>query len=401
LVPRENLLVELGTAMGNPIVGGASCYDRLDDAAVLVCGNWTASFGDNRNQIVYSPNSPVGLEGNRATEIGVKFAHIHPSLATPFESTLYHNANGTCVTLDGFLPQFCRFDDDCPANADCQITFFLQASITATVYDIDNQILQKATQSLTFRQAPVYAVYSTNVGLFSNQELFESVDYQYVEPNTLCRNTSIANSREAFSSAAPYAPRFIMFGQAYTDTTFPHPEVENLVVEINSDTKGTVLSAGAPIGSIDLVQPENAGGFLVSEGAGVILPSTVFGGTAFATPLQTGSVPGLYVVRVMMLDGTAAESRTVVQDNIGSPSTPASAVSPTLSPSALNPALPTTTVGPGPSSVTTATLTPVDGPGPPASTVAPASASRFRLGSIIWNAALLISLWGVSRWYQW
>jgi hypothetical protein len=324
LMPIPNVYVELGLAMGNALLGGAGCFNDVGDFASIVCANWTAEFGANVNQIVFAPQNETGLIGDRGTMIGAKFAHIHPAIpGVPAGITLYHNANGTCSDTDSDVLEgsYCRFDTDCPNNVTCVQSPALSATVTATVYDSNDQILHKATQQLAFAQEPLYHVYATNWALTNNRELTETVDFQRVLPRTQCLNVSKAQSSDFFSQAAPYAPRFLLFAPGPSDTAFPHPIVPNVTVSVINPTKADLLSNDNPIGLIELIQPDQVenpedGAIFIGDGAGFVRDGGPLGGSVFVVPIEAGSVLGVYTVRVTMLDGAVAESRTVVVESI-------------------------------------------------------------------------------------
>jgi hypothetical protein len=343
-IPIPNQLVELGLAMGNAILGEPCPFESDADRAALVCGGWTAGFGaadtdtnadntTNTKQVVYTvaPNQTQGITGERGRLIGAKFAHVHPQFGTA--SGLYHNANGTCSTN---TVQYCRFDVECPDTDTCVTADTITAPITVTVVDGSGYIVHKAVRQVTFTTQPRFAVFPTNAFLFVYQELSETVDFQHVFPETTCDN--LARVDGFFSTGAPYAPRFSLFGPQSSDAAFPHPNVSGLSYEMDNDngTTGTLRNDTQVIGTVVLFQPAGAGGVLlmpidngvIGDGANVI------GGTIFAVPVRVGSIPGLYTVRVTMVDGFVADSRIVVDEATESPTAGPSAI-PSAAPSAI------------------------------------------------------------------
>lgn len=333
-VPVPNVLVELGLGMGNALLG-APCDDG--PFADIVCAGWSATFGENNNtnQIIFLPKeNETGLIGDRAVQVGAKFAHVHPQLGT--SSGLYHNANGTCENT--FPDQYCRFHSDC-ANAtiftSCIPSFNLTASIMATVLDGQGNILHKATQKVTFRDEPRYSVHATNAYLFVYQELVEVVDFQRVAPGAVCTNIDKPNGAP-FSSNTPYAPRFVVFGPASSDEAFPHPIVPNLTVSLDTNTTAQLFSGNLTIGMIELLQPFGGDAQLLTDNAGFVSngPGPI-GGTVFAVPVLAGTLPETYAVRATVVDGAMALSRFVVDTNLTVSAAPSNlpSFSPTLEPS--------------------------------------------------------------------
>ncbi len=96
-----------------------------------------------------------------------------------------------------------------------------------------------------------------------------------------------------------------------------NPPVPNVTVSVINPTKADLLSNDNPIGTIELIQPdqvENAedGAIIIGDGAGFVRDDEPLGGSAFVVPIETGSALGVYTVRVTMMDGAVAESRTAV-----------------------------------------------------------------------------------------
>jgi hypothetical protein len=149
---------------------------------------------------------------------------------------------------------------------------------------------------------------------------------------------------------APYAPRFLLISPGPSGTDFPHPPVPNVTVIVINPTKADLLSNDNPIGTIELIQPdqvENAedGAIIIGDGAGFVIDAEPLGGSAFVVPFETGSALGVYTVRVTMLDGAVAESRTVVVESLAPTAAPTSlpthSLVPTASPTASPTSLPT------------------------------------------------------------
>jgi hypothetical protein len=88
------------------------------------------------------------------------------------------------------------------------------------------------------------------------------------------------------------------------------------------DTTGTLHRGTAVIDTVELLRPAVAGGtLLVPNNSGLIGNGTPdFGGTLFAVPVQVGSIPGLYTVRVTGEGGALADSLIVVDEATLSPS---------------------------------------------------------------------------------
>jgi hypothetical protein len=175
----------------------------------------------------------------------------------------------------------------------------------------------------------------------------ETVDFQRVLPHTQCLNVYKPMFSDFFSPAVPYAPRFLLFPPGPSDIAFPHPVVPNVTVSVINSTTADLLSNDNPIGTIELIQPEaenpEDGAILIEDGAGLVRDAGSLGGSAFVVPIQTGSVLGVYAVRVTMLDGDVAESRTAVVKSM----------LPTEPPTSLPTHSPTTAPTNGPTSVPT------------------------------------------------
>jgi hypothetical protein len=390
-IPIPNRIVELGLAMGNAVLGEPCNYRDDVERALIVCGGWTAGFGDNTtanvtatangtstnfNQVVYTTAMDQGLTGERGQLIGAKFAHVHPQFGTA--SGLYHNANGTCFNISSANindsinnnTTYCRFDSECPDSQTCVTApSGITASITVTVVDDVDDIVHKAVRRTVFTAQPRFAVFPTNAGLFAYQELAETVDFQHVYPDTICEN--IARVDNLFSAGAPYAPRFFLFGPQSSDFGFPHPIVSDLIYEIDTDndTTGTLRNGTTVIGTVELLQPAGAGGILVvSNNSGLIGNGpAALGGTLFAVPVQVGSILGLYTVRVTMVDGAVADSRIVVDEATSSPTLAPSAmpsVAPSVSPSVAPSVAPSIAPSAMPSTIPTgaSSLSPSFGP---------------------------------------
>jgi hypothetical protein len=311
----------------------------------------TVNDGTDFNQVVYSTAQDQGFTGERGQLIGAKFAHVHPQFGT--SSGLYHNANGTCFNstiVDSNTTTYCRFDSECPDSEAC-VTADITASITVTVVDGVGDIIHKAVRQTVFTSESRFAVFQTNAGLFVYRELAETVDFQHVYPDTICENIA---SADLFSAGAPHAPRFFLFGPQSSDFGFPHPIVSDLLYDIDTDTTGTLRNGTTVIGKVELLQPAGAGGILlVSNNSGLIgNGNPALGGTLFAVPVQVGSIPGLYTVRVTMEDGAVADSRIVVDEATSSPTSGPSATPskiPSVSPSVAPSAMPSNTLTGAPS----------------------------------------------------
>jgi hypothetical protein len=351
-IPIPNLLVELGLAMGNAVLGEPCNFRDDAERAAISCGGWTASFGNgttangtNFNQVVYTTAVDQGLTGERGQLIGAKFAHVHPQIGT--SSGMYHNANGTCfnVNINRNTTTYCRFDSECPDSETCVTPpSGITASINVTVVDDVDDIVHKAFRQVVFTPQPRFAVYSTNAGLNVYRELAETVDFQHVYPDTICENIARGADQILFSEGAPYAPRFFLFGPQSSDFGFPHPAVSDLIYEIDDDTAttGTLRNGTTVIGTVELLRPAGAGGILlVSNNSGLIGNGAGgIGGTLFSVPVQVGSIPGLYTVRVNMVGGAVADSRIVVDEATSSPTSSPTA-GPTAAPSAMPSNIPT------------------------------------------------------------
>jgi hypothetical protein len=352
-IPIPNRIIELGLAMGNAVLGEPCNYRDDAERAAIVCAGWTAGFGDTNstianngtdfNQVVYSTAVDEGFTGERGQLIGAKFAHVHPQFGT--SSGLYHNANGTCFNTTSpstnETTTYCRFDSECPESQACvTVISGITASITVTVVDDVGDIVHKAVRETLFTTQPRFAVFPTNAGLFAYRELAETVDFQHVYPDTVCENIARA---DLFSVGAPYAPRFFLFGPQSSDFGFPHPVVSDLLYEIDAATTGTLRSGTTLIGTVELLQPAGAGStLLVSNNSGLIGNGAPdIGGTLFAVPVQVGSIPGLYTVRVTMEGGAVADSRIVVDEATLSPSAAPSAM-PSVAPSVSQSVAPST-----------------------------------------------------------
>jgi hypothetical protein len=203
LSPIPNSLVDLAIASENPIFGDPCPYNGAQ--AATVCGGWTSAFGGSSNEIQFIP--PVwGLIGERASQVGIKLAHIHPF---PGNATgLYRNVFGVCRSDTNV---YCLDSDDCLENKDvCDLTA-LPGSVTATVLDALGNVVYKEKQVVEFQQLSQYNVYAVNLGLTEQMEVVESIDYyECVEPDTTV-DTKDKVPGEIFSSGGPYAPRFMLF----------------------------------------------------------------------------------------------------------------------------------------------------------------------------------------------
>jgi hypothetical protein len=239
LSPIPNSLVELAIANENPIYGDPCPY--TGSQAATVCGGWTSAFGGSSNEIQFNPPAG-GLLGERASQVGVKLAHIHPFTGNVIG--LYSNVFGVCKSD---VDVYCLDDNDCPGNNDVCESKALTGSVTATILDALGNVLYKEKQDVEFQQVPQYNVYAVNLGLTEQVEVVESVDYyQCVEPDTIVDTTDKVPGA-LFSSAAPYAPRFILFPPQDTDVLDKKKvkvpkEEKTLAMEIQPDGTSSAKS---------------------------------------------------------------------------------------------------------------------------------------------------------------
>ena len=313
--------VELGLAPGNPLIGGESCATRSDVNAEVVCANFDVTVGSHPRQLVVTPRDPTGLTGARATEVGFKFAHIHPELRTDEIRTVFYNANGVCDNVEGEVT-YCVNSDHCPGFSIC-VPQRLIASVTVTIFDSETNTVYKGKRDVVFSQEAGYSIASFNGGLTSNQEVAETVDFQRVPIGSVCSAVS-RPSGTLFSEGGPYAPRFILFPPNEADTAFPHPSIANLLLT-RQQTSGSIFVDGQRVGIFDLIQPEGAFGTFVDENISFTLVDSTVGGTIFAIPVQVAG-EGRYTVKVTMINGVTAESNI-----IASVPTPAPSAAPTIS----------------------------------------------------------------------
>jgi hypothetical protein len=315
VIPFPNTLIELGVAPGNPIVGNP-CKEGVSS---VVCGKWDARFGNNTHQIEIIPQDSGGLIGRRATEIGVKFVHIHPILGT--SNSLYHNAKGLCNS-DG--KTFCLHSSDCPNNGDCMVAA-LSGYVTATILDRNGNIVHQATRPVPFEQeSPQYTIHASNWGMTSNTELFESVSGQHVAPTSVMDHFYKPESGN-FSGGGPYAARFILFGQKNDASGYPHPSVDVTgFIIANGSAEVGINSNGETIGVARLKIPAQWAEAYFVQSSDKPFQGTVdkmVGGTVFAIPFKIGDFPGEYSVEVTMNGGSKAVSRVFVDSSSPAPST--------------------------------------------------------------------------------
>ena len=303
---------EMGLGPANIMFPSPCVYDLDTQEGRTSCSGWTSNLGQNKNQIDII--APDGLFGRRALEAGIKFFHLHPviELASP----IYNNANGTCD--DGLNEtSYCRFDSDCAFNSTCMPALEpFTASVTATLYDKEGGILHKGKRSYVFDTSPEYAVYSTNTGVAAHLEPNCMIDFQRVEPGSECINITRAEGSELCSSAAPYAPRFFIFGPNFEGIAFPGPKVAEPSATLTSTTTGSIFSDQQEIATFELVQPDGANGeILTTDNLGYIRdgPRRI-GGTIFAVPVKAGDIPGRYYVQMTLTDGRYARSRFIVTE---------------------------------------------------------------------------------------
>jgi hypothetical protein len=301
--PTPNEIMELGVAPGNPILG-IPCNDGDAD---VVCGNWNANLVGT-HQIEIIPQGENGLTGRRALTIGVKFAHIHPKIAT--SKAMYCNAIGTC---DSNKTAYCLNHQNCPKAGKC-VAKKLKGTVTAMVVDSTGTTIHEATHSVLFVQkAPPFTVHNTNIGLTSNTEVYESVTGQYVEPGATA--DGYYHNGESFSKGGPYAPRFLVFGRKNEISGFPHAIVDVTGFVIRDDAqKVSIRSKGDEIGVATLTTPEQWAEAFFVQSTEYVFEGTLndVGGTVFPLSIQVGDVPGMYSVQVTMKGGSRAVSQIFV-----------------------------------------------------------------------------------------
>lgn len=250
-----------------------------------------------------------GLEGDRATEIGLKVIHI---LSSPLGSSVGPPSfqNGAAGT---------------------------EGTVAVRIYDADGTILESGTGSITFPASVGRQVNPINFGLatpmqFSPEvstELIEATNFQRVSPGTQLINTQ----REGlFTDNAPYAPRFLLMEaiELQPDPYGPmvgipnvgmvvdseNPAIADLVQDANDD--GILDEDDTVIGQVTISGPSD-------ESSGQILdisdwPLTVSGdgvegppGSFFSVPIAVGAEAGIYATTVALEDGGSATIFTVVE----------------------------------------------------------------------------------------
>jgi hypothetical protein len=92
LQPIPDSLVGLALAVDNDLFGNVCPYSVGSLQGGIACANCNAEFGTSNQQILIILQDAVGLMGQRAAEVGVKLARIHPIINT--SSGLYRNAKG-------------------------------------------------------------------------------------------------------------------------------------------------------------------------------------------------------------------------------------------------------------------------------------------------------------------
>lgn len=252
---------------------------------------------------------------NCKRDINTKAIHIRPALGLLEDSLLYRMPHKECTPLKETTRHYCSEASDCERGSSCSNLDDAEIlpSITLKVFDADRKLLHEVTHTAVMSRSPDYAIFSTNAGLVTHTDLIESVDWQEAPAATVLE--AALSPRDSFLSGAPYAPRFVLFIPNDSGKAFPHALAQDVAVEIFSDTKGIITHGGVPIASIELQQPKEGGGALVAEGAGVLDQSTDFGGTLLVVPIKTGRLRGTYAVKIVLNNGQAAVSRTVVEQS--------------------------------------------------------------------------------------
>ena len=316
LQPVPNNVVDLNSAVGNEIAGNTCPASPSSLEGGIICADWEAEFGASNQQIIITPQSDSGLIGDRAEQVGVKLARIHPIINT--SNGLYRNAKGVCsAPPDSYV--FCVADSDCDgATCDEQAVI---GSITATVLDSAGGVVQKASQSVEFAQAARFSIFPTNIGLSNDKEVVESVDFQRALPGDKCELFGKPDAGDLFSIGVPcYAPRFIIFAPKSNGEGYPHDGVDDLGFTVNGDNDGgTITSNGQVIGAFETVdefsftpgriEPPSAG-----TSTQIANPPSGIGGSILAIPLRTSSTdePAVYTIKITLIGGAEAISRVVV-----------------------------------------------------------------------------------------
>lgn len=337
LVPVPLVTTEMATSPANIIYPSPCSEDIHSKAGQIFCGGWFSQFANTGTDIPIDVNqieivAPDGLSGIRARDIGIKFVHIHPELtANVTNNAIYNNANGTCSTTggnqDGDVTEvksgttngtiYCLFDSDCPTNNTCVASAEpFNAYVTASLYNRQNELVHKGTNYYTFDVDPRYFVHTVNTGIANSQEAVMMADFQRVRPGAKLTNVTLGEDG-LYITSAPYAPRFFMFGPKDFTMAFPSPGVDDITVELTSETTATIYSANEEVGQIELIQPAaDAGGKILDEEAlGYIRDGPArFGGTLIGVPLQVGTALGKYIVRVTVNGGSIAETRIIVTE---------------------------------------------------------------------------------------
>lgn len=319
--------------------GGASLCD-LDPTDLLYrqfCAGWDSYLDpDDHNRIIVF--APEGLYGERALHVGIKFFHLHPGLLEDFPA-IYYNANGTCVGTTAIASsvlgdiEYCRFDSDCSTVGTTCVPALepFVASVTVTVLDASGNVKYKGVRSYTLDTHPRYHVAASNTGTSCVSETVETVNFQRTEPYTVASTVRQACAGQGdlneppFSSLAPYAPRFYLFGKTEY-VAFPGAKIDNFSIIAITSTIGEFFTGNERLGVFELLQPEGANGTILEDELGWFTTNLRFGGIIFAVPIRVGGIPGKYTVRVKLLEGgntlgAEATSTTIVvepQENEGS-----------------------------------------------------------------------------------
>lgn len=322
-LPAQPLFTtELAIAPANILYPEPCLLEKDSPRGKIFCSGWDSQLGSHPNEIIIFAD--IGLYGQRALDVGIKFFHLHPVLNT--NQPIYWNANGTCSESSNDETEYCRLDTDCSVeSATClKATEPLTASVTATVFRKDGSVLHKGIRSYDLDEGPRYHVAASNTAIACVTSVFESVDFQRTKPfavaNRFERICEVSGSLEEplFSEGVPYAPRFYLFGPN-GDIAFPGATIEDLRLTKSSSTFGEIYIGDTLLGNFKLIQPEGANATILEEDLGWYTANSRFQGALFGIPIQLGGTPGKYIVEVKLLEGgetqgAMARSTTIVEE---------------------------------------------------------------------------------------
>lgn len=274
-------------------------------------GNYSVS-DDGDQIIVITPNGGEGdngLEGARATEIGVKTVHILPLLTSEAGPAPFQNG---------------------PAGT--------TGNVDVRIFDAEGTLLESGSATVEFPDEVGRQVFPTNFGLATagqllaetaTAELIETTNFQRVAPQTELVNTERG---EFFSEGQPYALRFLLFeAQALQPDPFAPmiglPEV-GIIVDDEDPSMGLLVQDTSADGLIDAEADTVVGSVMISgpsnESRGEILaidgfPLTITGdgatapnGSILNVPVRVGAEEGTYAVTVSLDGGNSATLYIVV-----------------------------------------------------------------------------------------